>query len=238
MGPWSTRPPGPACTRGPGRGFRSACVSRSTSRDTSAGAAHVGRAPDGRLRSFHRRRRRARRTPMPPWSLVAVQRPVQRDQCVRRIGISLDGRSRGAAVASRSADAGAWTPALRDAPGRRGPGARPPRPRRDRSARSCVRDHSALAVPRATGPDGASLGARRARGGARRVTIARPDGGGGARGGPSRFRRPRLILKRKGALVMGIRGLCSVFTHSQAFRHSARSKLTTYLVKASFPHAP
>ena len=62
--------------------------------------------------------------------------------------------------------------------------------------------------------------------------------GGGARGGPSRFRRPRLILKRKGALVMGIRGLCSVFTHSQAFRHSARSKLTTYLVKASFPHAP
>ena len=43
---------------------------------------------------------------MPPWSLVAVQRPVQRDQCVRRIGISLDGRSRGAAVASRSADAG------------------------------------------------------------------------------------------------------------------------------------
>ena len=106
MGPWSTRPPGPACTRGPGRGFRSACVSRSTPRDTSAGAAHVGRTPGGRLRSFHRRRRRARRTPMPPWSLVAVQRPVQRDQCVRRIGISLDGRSRGAAVASRSADAG------------------------------------------------------------------------------------------------------------------------------------
>ena len=34
-----------------------------------------------------------------------------------------------------------------------------------------------------------------------------------------------MSLWNKGALVMGIRGLCSVFTHSQAFRRSARSKL-------------
>ena len=32
---------------------------------------------------------------------------------------------------------------------------------------------------------------------------------------------------------MGIRGLCSGWAHSEAFRFSARSKLTTYLVKAS-----
>ena len=109
--------------------FRSAArgiaKSRSTTRDTSAGAAHVGRTPGGRLRSFHRRRRRAQ----------------ERGTTINasRIGISLDGRSRGPRCHGRVPFRRRWTPALRDAPGRRGPGARPPRPRRDRSARSCVR---------------------------------------------------------------------------------------------------
>ena len=34
--------------------------------------------------------------------------------------------------------------------------------------------------------------------------------------------------------MVGIRDLCSVWAHSAAFRFSVRSKLTTYLVKASF----
>ena len=53
-------------------------------------------------------------------------------------------------------------------------------------------------------------------------------------GKPARLRRNRLILTPKGGLVVGIRDLCSVWAHSAAFRFSVRSKLTTYLVKASF----
>ena len=106
----------------------------------------------------------------------------------------------------------------------------------DRSMKGPRRDHAAATRRKKRYPRGSAVRLKR-----KRCAPGRPlprassaGQGGGARGGPSRFRRPRLILKRKGALVMGIRGLCSVFTHSQAFRRSARSKLTTYLVKASF----
>jgi hypothetical protein len=42
---------------------------------------------------------------------------------------------------------------------------------------------------------------------------------------PRCFRRDRLILTPKSGLVVGIRDLCSVWAHSEAFRFSDQSKL-------------
>ena len=126
---------------GPGRGFRSACVSRSTPRDTSAGAAHVGRTPGGRLRSFHRRRRRAQERPCRhgPWSRYNDRYNeinVSGESAYRSMVDRAVPRSRPVPPTLDPGPAGS----LRDAPGRRGPGgSSPPAPARSFRAFACAR---------------------------------------------------------------------------------------------------